>query len=180
MEIIGSLLGAGASVASGGLFGLLGSLVGVGTKYLQQRQANAQRSKEWLHEIELRKLNMEAGDRETENELAIAQSEGSWRGLEASYKTVIPASQVHTVVNDLRALFRPLLTFSLIALSAVLFWWVWSGILEANPKVLAVFSESDIKDIIRYMIHTIFFSTSTAIVWWFGDRAMAPPGSKTR
>ena len=30
MEIIGSLLGAGASVASGGLFGLVGSLIGVG------------------------------------------------------------------------------------------------------------------------------------------------------
>ena len=180
MEIIGSLLGAGASVASGGLFGLVGSLIGVGTKYLQQRQANAQKDKDWMHEIELRKLDMEQGDRETENELAIAQSEGSWQGLEASYKTVVSASSVHTIVNDIRSLFRPVLTLSLIVLSALLFWWVWSGITEANGNVLKLFSETDIKDIIRYMIYSVFFSTSTAIVWWFGDRAMAPPGLTRR
>lgn len=180
MEIIGSLLGAGASVASGGLFGLVGSLIGVGTKYLQQRQANAQKDKDWKHEIELRKLNMEATDRETENELAIAQSEGSWKGLEASYNTVISASNVHTVVNDIRSLFRPILTLSLILLSALLFWWVWSGITEGKGNVLKIFDQGDIRDIIRYMIYSIFFSTSTAIVWWFGDRAMAPPGLTRR
>ena len=156
MEIIGSLLGAGASVASGGLFGLVGSLIGVGTKYLQQRQANAQKDKDWKHEIELRKLNMEATDRETENELAIAQSEGSWNGLEASYNTVISASNVHTVVNDIRSLFRPILTLSLILLSALLFWWVWSGITEGKGNVLKIFDQGDIRDIIRYMIYSIF------------------------
>ena len=38
MDFLGDLLGGAASVASGGLFGLFGSLIGVGAKYFQEKQ----------------------------------------------------------------------------------------------------------------------------------------------
>jgi len=175
MEWIGELLGIGANVASGGIFGLVGSLLGVGTKYLQQRQANKQKDREWQHEIELRKLIMEAGDHETENELAIASSEGSWKGLSASYNTVIGSGNVHMWVNDFRSMFRPVLTVGLWVLVVIMLSWMLDGTLTAWITKSGIFS-----DTIKYIIDSAVFSASTATVWWFGDRAMTPPGAKAR
>ena len=46
--------------------------------------------------------------------------------------------------------------------------------------VVASAKEAEIKDLLRYMIYSLFFATTTAITWWFGDRAFAPPGMKNR
>ena len=81
---------------------------------------------------------------------------------------------VHTWVNDLRALFRPVLTVGLWVLAGWVFWEVVSGTLTQWMR------EADIADVIRYCVHTVFFSASTATVWWFGDRALTPPERKGR
>ncbi len=174
MEWLGELLGFGASVASGGLFGLLGSVVGVGAKYLQEKQRQAWEREKWSHEQALLKLQMDARAVETEHELAILGQQGSWEGLAASHAARIALKDVHTWVNDLRALFRPVLTVGLWVLAGWVFWEVVSGTLTQWMQ------EADIADVIRYCVHTVFFSASTATVWWFGDRALTPPQGKGR
>jgi hypothetical protein len=175
MEWLGDLIGLGANVASGGLFGLLGSLIGVGAKWLQAKQAAKAKAEEWKHEITLRQLAMEANDRETENELAIARSEGSWKGLSDSYHTVIPSTAVPSWTNAIRSLFRPFLTISLWVLVVIELRWMLDGTLEIWIENSGQFGVT-----IKYVIDSTVFSAATATTWWFGDRAMTPPGQKAR
>jgi hypothetical protein len=142
---------------------------------MNARQERIEKDAERSHEIELLKLQMERGDRKTENELAIARSEGSWRGLKASYRSDIDARLVSTWVNNIRSLFRPLLTILLWAAALIVFFAVTGGRLEKW-----IIQAGEFGDIIRYMIFSMYFSASTATVWWFGDRAMTPPGMKAR
>jgi hypothetical protein len=111
---------------------------------------------------------------ETEQELAIVSQRGAWEGLNESQRSERSIKNVHLWVNDVRALFRPALTLLLWVLAAWIFWLVIGGALIEWLK------EVDIKDILRYMIFSVFFSASTATVWWFGDRALSPPGQKNR
>ena len=174
MEWIGDLLGLGASVASGGIFGLVGSIVGVGAKWLQERQRQTWEKKKWGHEEVLLKLQMQARAAETEQELAVVAQAGSWDGMRASHAAEAAIKDVHMWVNDARALFRPLLTVGLWGLAGWIFWLMIGGGLVEWMK------EADIADVIRYCIHTVFFSASTATIWWFGDRALTPPALKAK
>jgi len=159
----------------GGLFGLLGSIIGVGAKWLQAKQAAKSKASEWQHEIKLLALQMEAGDRETENELAISRSEGSWKGLSDSYNTTVPASAVPAWANSIRSLFRPFLTISLWILVVIELRWMINGTLEVWISDSAMFGST-----IKYIIDSTVFAASTSSVWWFGDRAFTPPGQKAR
>lgn len=174
METLVDFLGIGASVASGGLFGLVGSLVGVGTKYLQERQRQAWEEKKWAYETQLLKLEMEARMQETEHELALASQKGAWKGLEVSHAAEAGINRVDTWVNNLRALFRPLLTLSLWLVASIFFFAILSGHLSAWMDAV------QLTELVSYMVLTVFFSASTATVWWFGDRALMPPGAKNR
>lgn len=174
MGFLGDVLGLGASVASGGLFGLLGSVIGAGAKYLQERQRQAWETKKWDQEARILELQMKARAAETEQELAIVSQQGAWDGLKTTVRHDAGIKNVHTWVNDLRALFRPLLTI-LLAVGAFL---VMRNVIAG--ELVTWLSESDITDLIRYMIFTVFFTASTAVVWWFGDRALTPPGMKNR
>jgi hypothetical protein len=170
-DVIGLLGGA----ASGGIFGLIGSLIGVGTKYLQEKQRQAWEKVKWAHEADLLKLNMQARSQETEQELAIAETEGSWRGLEASHAAArVDAASVHRWVNDIRSLFRPFLTVFLWVVAAAVVYMVTRGLISGYLK------ETDVAELVRYTVYSVVWSASTATVWWFGDRAMSPPGSKGR
>lgn len=184
MDIVGGIAGMGANVASGGLFGLVGSLVGVGTKYLQRRQEMAEKELERAHELKLLDAQRLARAEETEGELAVADSKGSWEGLQASFATTIPASEVPRWVNGLRSMFRPFLTIALVVVVYLIFRDLLAaitGATGADGSTLAViFTEAEAKVALIYIIHSITFAAVTAIVWWFGDRAMAPPGAKNR
>jgi len=175
MGFLVDLIGLGANVASGGIFGLLGSLIGVGAKWLQAKQAAKAKASEWQHEIKLLELQMEAGDRETENELAISRSEGSWKGLSDSYHTVVPAAAIPAWANAIRSLFRPFLTIALWVLVVIELRWMISGTLEVWVSDAQQFGIT-----IKYIIDSTVFSAATATTWWFGDRAFTPPGQKAR
>lgn len=188
MEWLGDLLGGAASIASGGLFGLLGSLVGVGAKWLQERQRQAwerQRQawerQKWDHETRMLELQMQARAAETEQELAIVSQQGAWDGLGASQRADAGLTgSVHTWVNDVRALFRPVLTTGLVVLVYLLFRDLLAALGDGGSILGAVLAEAEVKDVIRYIVFSMVFAASTAIVWWFGDRAFAPPGMKSR
>ncbi len=168
------ILGMGASVASGGIFGVIGSVIGTAGKYFQERQKQSFKEKEWEYETKMLKLQMDAKAQETEQEIALVAQEGSWSGLRASHEAAAKIGPTHKWVNDVKSLFRPFLTISLWIISGWIFWQIGKGGLNEW------FAEGESDELIKYMVYTVFFSASTATMWWFGDRALAPPHLKHR
>ena len=84
---IGDVLGTVLSAGTGGVFGLLGSVVGAWAKYKQEKQRQAWEVKKWEHETRLLELQMQAKAQETEQELAIVSQAGSWEGLSRSIES---------------------------------------------------------------------------------------------
>lgn len=178
MEFLTNLLGFGASVGSGGLFGLLGSIVGVAAKYLQKRQELKEHNLDRQHELELIRLQMKSRNQETENELEIVKQEADMIQRSSSYRMPIVTSNVHTWVNDIRALFRPFLTVSLNGAAVFILIYLMSNMEGELAQMLT--SDNPVAELVTYMVHSLFFVASTATVWWFGDRALTPPSLKNK
>jgi len=158
MDIL-SILGTTASAASGGLFGLLGN---VATKVLgifEAKQAFTEKTAEWAHEIDLQKLQMQAKTAETEQEIQIASSQGSWSGLDDSLKAEGSIGASYPWVNAVRALVRPALTTGLCGFLCAAFFALAPGDIDR-----------------AYVADSLVFAAVTSIVWWFGDRAPKKKG----
>jgi len=154
MDILGTLVGTGASALGGGLFGLLGNVATKILGYFTAKQEFVQKQAEWAHELDLQKLQMQAKAQETEQEVQIAQSQGSWSGLAASVTAEGGIGASYPWVNAVRALTRPSLTLGLTAFLACAFFAMTPGDIDR-----------------AYVADSLVFAAVTAIVWWFGDRA---------
>ena len=169
---LGGILG---DVATGGIFGLIGSIIGVGAKWLQERQRMAWEREKWGHEVALQKLEIERGKSETENELRIVTQQADSDQRLASYgMQIYSPSKASAWVNNIRALFRPSLTLALLAMVGMIFWklsWL---------RVEGYINEASSAGLTEYIIHSVVFTGMAASIWWFGDRAMSPPSAKDR
>lgn len=176
MDALINLIGA---AAGGGIFGLIGSVFGWWAKRDALAQERKFEKEKWDYEARQMKLQMEARAAETEQELAIVGQEGSWDGLEASlgHDTVL-VQHSSTWTNNVRSLFRPFLTTLLQAIQG----WVIYLIATGNPQMIEVLANptSPGAEILRYAVYSLVFAAQTSVVWWFGDRAFAPPGLKNR
>ncbi len=145
------IAGLAASAAGGGLFGLFGTALGRIAGFFERRQEQAHERARWVHEGELLKLQMQARAEETEAEIVMADTEGSWQGLSASMQAEAAIGASYPWVNAVRGLTRPSLTVLL---------WVISGIIYvlAGPGEQAAITE------------TATFAATAATLWWFGDR----------
>lgn len=166
------LLGLGLHAASGGLFGMLGTIGGRVLGIFEARDKRkhdlalrAFRADENAHDLivldrnlthekELHQLNMEQGARETENELALIRTNQSYAGLAVSMAHDTAAGVASQWVINVLRLVRPVLTFTL---WVVVFSLVKIG---ANPN---------------YVKQAIFAATASTL-WWFGDRAPTQNG----
>ncbi len=177
MEWLGSVASAVTGLAGGGLFG---ALLGVGSKYLQERQRQEWQEKVWNHEKELLELQSKARASETESELKIVREAGSWQAKRESMKgeqTMILSGQLPPAVIGIRSLWRPTLTLLLILLVL----WVWISLialLRGESNALSFLSPKAVVDLLSYIVYSVVFAASTAALWWFGDRALSPPGTK--
>lgn len=148
---IGTFLG---TALGGGLFGLLGN---IGTKIIglfEARQAFTQKKEEWNHEERLLDMQMKARAAETEQELAVTASSGSWSGLGESLKAETAIGATYPWVNAVRALVRPALTLGLASFLCAAFFAMTPGDIDR-----------------AYVADSLVFAAVTAVVWWFGDRA---------
>ena len=146
------ITGIAASAAGGGLFGLMGTALGRLAGYFETRQANAHERERWAHETSLLELQQAARAAETEAELAITQTAGSWAGLEASMQAEAAIGESYPWVNAVRGLTRPVLT--------LLLWLIAGGIwLGASEAARGSITE------------TATFAATAATLWWFGDRS---------
>ena len=179
MDFLGALGSAVTGLAGGGF---LGALLGVGSKYLQERQRQQWQEKVWTHEKELLELQSKARASETEAEIQIVRESGSWAALRQSMEAdaaVTRSSRLPVWVLAARSLWRPVLTLVL----AVLVLWIWSsltGILRGEENVLQFLSPEAVVHLLSYIVYSLVFAASTAAMWWFGDRALSPPATKNR
>ena len=151
---VGSVLGVGASALSGGLFGLLGNVASKVIGLYEAKQVFAQKKEEWTHEERLLDMQVKAKAAETEQELAVTASSGSWSGLGESLKAETAIGATYPWVNAVRALVRPALTLGLGTFLCAAFFAMAPG--DADRAGVA---------------DSLLFAAVTSIVWWFGDRA---------
>jgi hypothetical protein len=154
MDILGDLLGTGASALTGGLFGLVGNIATKVFGYFEAKQAFTEKVAEWSHETDLLKLQMQAKAAETEQEIHIAESQGSWSGLSASLSAEGTLASSYPWVNAVRSLVRPALTLGLATFLSAAFFAMAPGDIDR-----------------AYVADSLVFAAVTSIVWWFGDRA---------
>ena len=163
---------------AGGLFGLIGSLAGA---WLKERAIKAEREfkkEQWAYDLQLQQLNMQARAAETEQELAIVSQEGAWTGLEQSMRQeTVLIEHSPGWVNAVKSLFRPMLT---LVLQGVQAWVIWLLVSGSAQMVEILVNASPTTELLRYAVYSLVFAAQTAVVWWFGDRAFAPPGMKNR
>lgn len=162
------IIGLIGSAASGGIFGVVGAIGGSVMKYFNQKQEQKFKKDEWEHEKDLIKIQME-----------VESQKGSWAGLIESYKSDKEFVDTYKWVNAIKSLYRPFLTTSLVIITYLLFENILGG-LKDNNILSEIFTGSELKEILRYIVYSIVFSTATAISWWFCERALSPPKIKNR
>lgn len=180
MEWLKEILGVSISGAGGALFGGMGALGGAVVKYFQRRQEMSFQREKWDYEKDLFKLELENKRQEEEQELMVVSQKGSWDGLKASVQSESHVGEVHKIVNDIKALYRPLLTTGLVIVTYFIFRDMLNILRHQEAYLENVFSADTVRDILMYIIYSVVFSTCTAITWWYGDRAFSPPGMKNK
>lgn len=146
------IFGLGLDAATGGVFGIVGTVLGRVAGYFERKLTFNQEQQRWLHEYKLHELQMQARQQETELELALAAQAGSWKGLEASIKAEAAIGRASQWVINLLRLVRPVLTLFLWAITAWIFYVTRNGAI----------------------VEAAVFAASAATLWWFGDRAPKP------
>lgn len=146
------IFGLGLDAAAGGVFGIVGTVMGRVAGYFERQLSFKQEQARWLHEYKLHELQMQARVQETELELALAAQAGSWKGLEASIKAEAAIGRASQWVINILRLVRPTLTLFLWAITAWIFHVTKNGAI----------------------VEAAVFAASAATLWWFGDRAAKP------
>ncbi|MFN7181023.1 hypothetical protein [Hyphomonas sp.] len=145
------IIGLAASAAGGGIFGLLGTVIGRVAGLVERRQDNQQERARWAHEKDITQLQMQARAAALAAEEKLAATAGSWAGLTASMQAEAAIGGSYRWVEAVRALTRPLLTLLLWVITGL----VWLGAAaEARAAI----------------VETTTFAATAATLWWFGDR----------
>lgn len=134
------------SVFGGGATSLFGSVLGRFVSILETRQ-------ERKFVLEKYKLDAELRAQETERELQVIDAKAAQEALSASYKHDSKIVVTSSFVQSIRALVRPVLTGFLWVLVGA----IWFTLPEGGEY------RSEI-------IQSILYASTTATVWWFGDR----------
>lgn len=174
MELL-DILGAGASVASGGIFGIIGAAFGAWNKAKEKALELKERMADRQHEKDMFRLNMEG-----------KSQDGSWTALETSLRAEASTNVAtnYRWVSAIKALFRPFITTALWGMVALEMYMLQSGVLTKFLSTAidsqALFDPTEIVSIAKYIIYSTVFSATTATTWWFGERSLTLPEFKNR
>jgi len=141
------------TVLTGGVTGIIGSVIGKAFSFLDAWQEEKKATNEHGRTIALLELQNKLGAEESEREMAITQAKIDADSRVASYSHDAVGGTSSVWVIDLLRLVRPVLTFSLIFLVGILYF-------KAAPGGRATIEAS------------VIYMASSATLWWFGDRAM--------
>lgn len=101
----------------GGLGAIIGSVGGIAEKIISKKLDYAHKEKEWDHIAQMHELQMQSDAAKAEHELFIKQEVGRTQTLSDSIQHDTSISDTHRWVNDIRALFRPTITGTLVGLA---------------------------------------------------------------
>jgi hypothetical protein len=136
---------------------------------------------DYEHELKLLDRQHDRASMEDRHEVEMLETQGSYAGLDASLAAEASIQQASTWVNNVRSLTRPVLTFSLIGIVTWMFVVLMNALQTGDGNALTqLLGEAAVVDILTYIIYSVVFSACTAVVWWFGDRALTPPGMRAR
>ena len=141
---------------TGGATGILGSVLGKVFGFIDGWQEEKKAKNEHGRTMEMTRLQNELRSKEFESELAIVQAQQAGEARTASYQHDMSAGVGYPFVAAILRLVRPLLTFALIGL--MLFIYIRISDLAQQEAI----------------IQSVIYMASTAVLWWFGDRAMRP------
>lgn len=177
-SVLGTVGGVLGNAASGGL---LGAALGIGSKFLQERQRQSWAKKEWDHELSLLKLQAASQKEESEAEVRVVQETGKWKALSTSIESdqrLLSNSKVSSWVLNVRSLWRPVLTAGLLILVGLL----WRSLLDlltgSSGGKLDFLKPEEVVALLTYIVHSVVFAANTAALWWFADRASSMPQHK--
>lgn len=171
MEWLSSLFNIGATAASGGILGIVGGLGSSVVKYFHQKQENKEKAAQHERDKELLQMKNDG-----------AVTEKSWDAMITSQQADIgQTGTLASIATFIKTLYRIVLTSALIACV----YWIFLDFLGAisggeGSDLSKVFDPKELKDILRYIVNSITFTACTAAMWWFSERAFAPPGMKNR
>lgn len=144
------------SVLTGGATGILGSVLGkvfnFADVFIEEKRAKGEHERT----IEMHRLQSELRADELESELAIVQEQSAGAAQVASYAMMTGVEVPYPWVAAILRLMRPLLTVMLVGI-------VWY-----------IYASSDDLAQQETIIQSVIYMSSTAVLWWFGDRAMRP------
>ena len=144
------------SVLTGGATGILGSVLGkvfnFADVFIEERRAKGEHERT----IEMHRVQSELRADELESELAIVQEQSAGAAQVASYAMMTGVEVPYPWVAAILRLMRPLLTVMLVGI-------VWY-----------IYASSDDLAQQETIIQSVIYMSSTAVLWWFGDRAMRP------
>tara|TARA_R100001594_G_scaffold131438_1_gene171079 strand:+ start:817 stop:1275 length:459 start_codon:yes stop_codon:yes gene_type:complete len=144
------------SVMTGGATGILGSVLGklfnFADVYIEEKKAKGEHERT----MEMHRLQAELRADELENERAIVEEQSAGAARVAAYSMMTGVEVPYPWVAAILRLIRPVLTIMLVAIV----WYIYA-------------SSDDIAQQ-ETIIQSVIFMASTAVLFWFGDRAMRP------
>ncbi len=158
-----TLLNLGASVLTGGATGLLGTALSGAIDFFQARQRHGQEMDLRRLDIELAKVEAGGAAAQAAIEAESAQARAEWEALEASYREAARRLSrpgegwAMQLIDVVRGLTRPALTWSLLALVGAIYFLLGASDLadEAlRPRI----------------VETVLYLSTAAVLWWFGAR----------
>ena len=144
------------SVLTGGATGILGSVLGkvfnIFDYWVEEKKADGEHTRV----IEMTRLNHELRSEELETEREIVMEEQAGKQRAASYEHDMSAGVSYPWVAAILRLMRPCITLVLIAIV----WYVFATTEDFAQR--------------ETIVQSVIYMCSTAVLWWFGDRAMRP------
>ncbi len=151
-------------VLSGGVTGLIGTVISGGMKFFENKQKHGHELA--IMDMEIKQMHVEA---EIAKDVAELEMEGkdrqaAWSALEASYKESTSRmstgdSQWLVMVDVVRGLMRPVITLGLLLGIGVIYFTVGADTTLPDGTPMTV-----------NIIQTVLFVGTTAVLWWFGTR----------
>jgi len=171
-EWVGDIIG---SVMSGGITGLIGTGLTAYTEYKKQKLLFSHEEKMTELEQQTIKIESEAaiqrttaeyeGKTEMENVKAFGESFSSDKAtFMTSDRDNWFTRILFTLVDFVRGMTRPLLTFYLCSVTTWMAWQIY--IITGN----VVFNPTQALDLLQQIISAVLYVTVTAVTWWFGTR----------
>lgn len=154
-------------VLSGGVTGLLGTVISGGMKFFENKQKHG-------HELAIMEMEMKQMDKEASiaRDIEELQMEGkdrtaAWAALEASYKESTTRMSTGDsgwliAVDVVRGLMRPAITLGTLTLMGIIYFTVATDMVGPDGIPVPV-----------TIIQTVLYIATTSVLWWFGTRNLS-------